>query len=79
MGALWKRIRLCSVTKSLVLKLTLESLDDKGGGGGNDVNLRLTVLDGKLDGDTQTLPCTGRLCDIFTDLLRRLAACDHDK
>ena len=50
--------------------LTLESLDDKGGGGGNDVNLRLTVLNGKLNGNAETLPCAGRLCDIFTDLLR---------
>ena len=50
--------------------LTLESLDDKGGSGGDDVNLSLTVLDGKLDGHTETLPSAGRLCDIFTDLLR---------
>ena len=52
--------------------LTLESLDDKGGGGGDDVNLGLTVLDGELDGYAETLPRASRLCDIFTDLLRRL-------
>ena len=50
--------------------LTLESLDDKGGGRGDDVNLGLTVLDGKLDGDTETLPCASGLGNIFTDLLR---------
>ena len=55
-------------------KLTLEGLDDKRGGGRDDVDLRLTVLDRKLDGHTETLPRAGRLCDIFTDLLRRLAA-----
>ena len=49
---------------------TLESLDDKGGGGGDDVNLGLTVLDGKLNGYTETLPSTRSLGDIFTDLLR---------
>lgn len=50
--------------------LTLKSLDDKGGGRRDDVNLGLTVLDGELHGNAQTLPCTGRLRDIFTDLLR---------
>lgn len=49
---------------------TLKSLDDKGGSRGNDVDLCLTVLNGELHGYAQTLPCAGRLCDIFTDLLR---------
>ena len=31
----------------------------------------MTVLDGQTDGDTQTLPVTGGLGDIFTDLLGR--------
>jgi hypothetical protein len=31
----------------------------------------LTVLDGQLDGDTETLPVTSGLGDIFTDLLGR--------
>ncbi len=66
---------LCIDISSLILTpiellRTLESLDDKRGGGGDNVNLGLTVLDRKLDGHTQTLPCTGSLCDIFTDLLR---------
>ena len=47
---------------------TLESLDDKGGSGGNDGDGGLTVLDGQLDGDTETLPVTSGLGDIFTDL-----------
>ncbi len=46
----------------------LEGLDDKGRGGGNDGNGGLTVLDGQLDGDAQTLPVAGGLGDIFTDL-----------
>ena len=50
--------------------LTLESLDDKGGSRGNNVNLGLTVLDRELDGYAETLPRRGRLGDIFTDLLR---------
>ena len=49
---------------------TLESLDDKGRGGGNDVNLGLTVLDRELDGYAEALPRRGRLGNIFTDLLR---------
>ena len=49
---------------------TLKSLDDERGCGGDDVDLGLTVLDGKLDGYPETLPGTGGLRDIFTDLLR---------
>ena len=52
------------------LRRTLESLDDKGRCGGDDVNLGLTVLDGELDGNAETLPRAGGLGDIFTDLLR---------
>ena len=33
------------------VKCTLKSLDDKGGGGGNDVDFGLSVLDRELDGD----------------------------
>ena len=51
------------------MQRTLESLDDERGGGGDDVNLGLTVLDGELYGDAQTLPSTGGLRDIFTNLL----------
>lgn len=58
------------ISRDILRKRTLEGLDDQGGGGGNDGNLCLTVLDRKLDGHTQTLPCTSRLCDIFSDLLR---------
>lgn len=46
----------------------LEGLDDEGRGGGNDGDGSLTVLDGQLDSDAQTLPITGGLGDIFTDL-----------
>jgi hypothetical protein len=31
----------------------------------------LTVLDGQLDRDAESLPVSGGLGDIFTDLLRR--------
>lgn len=47
----------------------LESLDDKGRGGGNNRDGGLTVLDGESDGDTETLPVASGLGDIFTDLL----------
>jgi len=53
-----------------VARRLLESLDDKGGGSGNNVDFGLSVLDRKLDGHSQTLPGTGSLGDIFTDLLR---------
>jgi hypothetical protein len=34
--------------------------------------LGLTILNGELDSDTETLPCRGSLGDIFTDFFRRL-------
>lgn len=46
----------------------LERADDEGRGGGNDRDGRLTVLNGKLDGNTEALPRAGRLRNIFTDL-----------
>ena len=46
----------------------LEGLDDEGRSGGNDGDGGLTVLDGQLDSDTETLPVTSGLGDIFTDL-----------
>jgi hypothetical protein len=49
----------------------LEGLDHKGGGGGNDRDGGLTVLDGQADGDAETLPVASGLGDIFTDLLGR--------
>ena len=57
---------LFAVTRGL-----LEGLDDKGGGGGNDRDGSLTVLDGQADGDAETLPVASGLGDIFTDLLGR--------
>ncbi len=48
---------------------TLERLDDERRCRGNNGNLGLTVLDGELHGDAQTLPSGRRFCDIFTDLL----------
>ena len=41
---------LLAVTRGL-----LEGLDDEGGGGGNDRDGGLTVLDGQADGDAETL------------------------
>jgi hypothetical protein len=38
-----------------VTRRLLESLDDKGRGGGHNRNLSLTVLDGETDGNTETL------------------------
>jgi len=49
----------------------LQGLDDQGGGGGHNVDLGLTVLDGQLDGDLQTFPVLGGLGDVVTDLLGR--------
>lgn len=57
---------LLAVTRGL-----LEGLDDQGRSGGNDRDGGLTVLDGQADGDTETLPVTSGLGDIFTDLLGR--------
>ena len=47
----------------------LQGLDDQGGSGGHHRHLGLTVLDGQLDGDLQTLPVGGGLGDVVTDLL----------
>ncbi|KAI3477912.1 hypothetical protein L1887_60219 [Cichorium endivia] len=49
----------------------LERLDDERGGRGDDRDGSLTVLDGKLDGDAETLPVAGGLGDVLTDLLGR--------
>ena len=57
---------LFAVTRGL-----LEGLDDQRGGGGNDRDGGLTVLDGQADGDAETLPVASGLGDIFTDLLGR--------
>ena len=51
-------------------QLTLKGFDHKRRSGGDDVNLGLTVLDGKLDGNPKALPRAGGLGNIFTDLLR---------
>lgn len=57
----------------------LEGLDDEGRSGGNDRYGSLTVLDGQLDGDAETLPVTSGLGDIFTDLCAAVSivACDR--
>lgn len=49
----------------------LERLDDERGGRGDDRDGSLTVLDGELDGDAETLPVAGGLGDVLTDLLGR--------
>jgi hypothetical protein len=51
------------------VKPTLKSLDDKGGGGGDDGDRGLSVLDGELTGDSETLPVLGGLGNVFSDLL----------
>jgi hypothetical protein len=48
-----------------------QSSDDEGRGGGNDGDSGLSILDGELDGDTETFPVASSLRDIFTDLLGR--------
>jgi hypothetical protein len=50
----------------------LERLDDERRGRGDDRNRSLTVLDRELDGHAETLPVTGRLGDVLSDLLGRL-------
>lgn len=50
----------------------LQGFDDEGGGGGHDRDGGDTVLDAQLDSDLQTLPVSGRLGDIISDLLGRL-------
>jgi hypothetical protein len=46
----------------------LKGLDDERRGGGNDGNSSLTVLNGQLDRDAQSLPVSGGLGNVFTDL-----------
>lgn len=75
MGALSRRKRRDGyfdvvITVNIIGERTLESLDDKRGCRGNDIDLGLTILDRELDGYPETLPGTGGLRDIFTDLLR---------
>lgn len=52
------------------LQHTLESFDDKRGGGGDDVDFGLSILNGELNSYTETLPRAGCFRNIFTDLLR---------
>lgn len=48
---------------------TLQSLDDQGRSGGDDGDGGLSVLDGELDSDSETLPVAGSLGNVFSDLL----------
>nr|GMD64528.1 60S ribosomal protein L12 [Ipomoea batatas]GMD69453.1 60S ribosomal protein L12 [Ipomoea batatas]GME01665.1 60S ribosomal protein L12 [Ipomoea batatas] len=60
-------LRLLPVTLRL-----LEGLDDKGGSGGDDRDLGLTVLNRELDGDAEALPILGGfLGNVLTNLLGR--------
>jgi hypothetical protein len=47
----------------------LEGTDDERGSRGDDRDGSLTVLDRKLNGNTETFPVTGSLGDVLTDLL----------
>ena len=49
----------------------LERLDDERRGRGDHGDSGLTVLDGQLDRDAETLPVASRFGDIFTDFLWR--------
>jgi len=49
----------------------LQGLDDERRGRGDDGNRGLTVLDGELDGDTESFPVSSCFCDIFSNLLWR--------
>lgn len=65
----------CAVRSRTVLFLLtvswgfLQRLDNQGGGTGENLDSRLTVLDHQSHGNPETLPVLGRLGDIFTDLL----------
>ena len=61
-------MRVCD-RKNRIGERTLERPDDERGGRGYDSDRSLTVLDGKLYGDAQALPCGGRFCNIFSHLL----------
>lgn len=52
-----------------VTRWLLKSLDDEGRCGWNNGDGGLTVLDGKTDGNAESLPVTSCLGDIFSDLL----------
>lgn len=52
-----------------VTRWLLKGLDDEGRGGWNNGDGGLTVLDGKTDGNAESLPVTSSLGDIFSDLL----------
>lgn len=47
----------------------LEGTDDQGGGRGDNAGDSLTVLDGQLNSDAETLPVLGGLGDVLTNLL----------
>lgn len=47
----------------------LEGLDDEGGSRGDDRDGGLTVLDGELDGDTESLPVASSLGNVLSNLL----------
>ena len=49
----------------------LESLDNKGSGGGDNLDGGLPVLNGQFDGDLQTFPVLGGLGNVVTNLLGR--------
>lgn len=52
--------------------LTLEGLDDERGGGRNNSDGGLSVLDGELDSDAEAFPVSRGLGDVFTHFLGRL-------
>ena len=75
-----KRRALTVLDLLLVTWRLLEGLDDQRRGGWDDIDLGLSVLDGELDGDSQTLPVAGVLGNVFRNLFRRLfSVCSQSK
>jgi hypothetical protein len=56
-------------TQKQTRALTLQRLDDQRAGARHDRHGSLTVLNGQLDGHTETFPVASRLGDVFSDFL----------
>ena len=58
-----------SLRSALGPRLTLQRLDDQSTGSRDDGNGSLTVLDGELASDSETLPVASSFGNVFSDLL----------